>query len=671
MDAAGGVRINDRASVTLDNTRIYAQGTATDGISSVLQQSGQTNTVTVRNGSLVDTRNGTGLLALGGNHTFIVSDSTITARTSAAADTGILLDANYNDISSSGLGTLLNAEHITLDATHALLTGDVLANDGAVDVSLTRGSVLTGALVQRATGKINRLDLDASSTWNVRNDSTLATLNNAGTVAFVAPSGATGFKTLTVNNYVGGGTLVLNTQLGNDASATDKLVIDGGAATGNTALRVINTGGAGGNTATGIRLVQTLNGGTTAPDAFHLDAGSTGYRASSSTLALNGYEYSLVRGGNGGATPDWYLTSGNSGTAPLPSPALHIGPLIPVGPVAPPAKPALRNVSPESGAYLGNRLASAQFFTHGLRDRTPSYGSGDTTTADTPAISAGRGLWTRVEGRQDSGLRMAQGHVNVDADSAVLQLGGDLIKAPLGQRGAVYAGLMGGYADARTTATSTLMLPGGQTVQARTRGKVSGYSVGMYGTVYQNDATHLGAYADTWLQYGRFSNQINSELGSARYHATVWSASLEAGYAVKPFADTSVLGPLVIEPHAQFVYSRYAAQDASLQGTRMRSGNDNALTSRIGARVYPQATAHAPAVRPFLEANWLHRFGNPSVQMGANTLDAALSRNSLELKLGAEGRVSRAVQLSGHVFGQAGNNSQRGYGGMLNVAYRW
>ncbi|WP_029954703.1 autotransporter outer membrane beta-barrel domain-containing protein, partial [Achromobacter sp. DH1f] len=211
----------------------------------------------------------------------------------------------------------------------------------------------------------------------------------------------------------------------------------------------------------------------------------------------------------------------------------------------------------------------------------------------------------------------------------------------------------------------------GATVQARARGKVSGYSVGVYGTFYQNAATRMGAYADTWLQYGRYSNQINSELGSTRYHSTVLSASLEAGYAVKPFADSSALGPVIVEPHAQLVYSRYDAQDATLQGTRMRSGNDNAWNSRVGVRLYPQATPNTPAVRPFLEANWLHSFGNPSVQMGPNTLDASLSRNSLELKVGAEGRVSRAVQVSGHVFGQAGNNNQRGYGGMVNVGYRW
>ena len=105
----------------------------------------------------------------------------------------------------------------------------MLIESGSADITLGRGSVLTGALIER--GGVNRLALDASSVWNVRADSSLAVLDNAGTVAFVAPGAKGGFKTLTVNQYIDGGLLVLNTRLGDDASPTDRLVIDGGSAT--------------------------------------------------------------------------------------------------------------------------------------------------------------------------------------------------------------------------------------------------------------------------------------------------------------------------------------------------------------------------------------------------------------------------------------------------------
>ena len=188
---------------------------------------------------------------------------------------------------------------------------------------------------------------------------------------------------------------------------------------------------------------------------------------------------------------------------------------------------------------------------------------------------------------------------------------------------------MGGYGSARSTSTSSLALPGGATAQARARGKVSGYSAGVYGTYYQDDASRMGAYADGWLQYGRFNNRIDSELGAARYDSTVWSASAETGYALQPFAERSPLGPLVVEPHVQLVYSHYDAQDAVLQGTRMGEGNPGAWDAHAGVRMYPAAIAGAPAVRPFMELDWLHRFNTPSVRMGPNTLAAASSRDRL------------------------------------------
>ena len=163
------------------------------------------------------------------------------------------------------------------------------------------------------------------------------------------------------------------------------------------------------------------------------------------------------------------------------------------------------------------------------------------------------------------------------------------MRTRLGSAGTLQAGLMAGYGDARTRSDATLRLPGsGQTVQTRARGKVSGYSVGLYATAYANDATRLGAYADAWLQYGRYDNRISSDLGALRYDADVWSASLETGYALRPFVAGSALADLVVEPKAQLLYSHYKAQDATLQGTRMQSGKRNAVTTRAGVRIYPR-----------------------------------------------------------------------------------
>jgi outer membrane autotransporter protein len=97
--------------------------------------------------------------------------------------------------------------------------------------------------------------------------------------------------TLTTKSYVGsgGGAIVLNTFLGADHSPTDRLVIDGGAATGSTILRIVGAGGTGVlTTANGIKVVDAINGATTSSAAFTLG----------NRVAAGAYEYALFYGGN-------------------------------------------------------------------------------------------------------------------------------------------------------------------------------------------------------------------------------------------------------------------------------------------------------------------------------------------------------------------------------------
>ena len=70
----------------------------------------------------------------------------------------------------------------------------------------------------------------------------------------------------TINgNYAGaGGTMAINTVLGGDGSPSDRLVISGGTATGNTIVHVTNVGGAGAETTgNGIQVVSAVSGATT------------------------------------------------------------------------------------------------------------------------------------------------------------------------------------------------------------------------------------------------------------------------------------------------------------------------------------------------------------------------------------------------------------------------
>ena len=108
----------------------------------------------------------------------------------------------------------------------------------------------------------------------------------------------------TINgNYTGaGGTMAINTVLGGDDSPSDRLVISGGTASGNTTVHVTNVGGVGAETTgNGIPVVNAISGATTAPGAFALPAGE---------LRAGAFDYDLLRGGISGTSPnDWFLRS--------------------------------------------------------------------------------------------------------------------------------------------------------------------------------------------------------------------------------------------------------------------------------------------------------------------------------------------------------------------------
>ena len=130
---------------------------------------------------------------------------------------------------------------------------------------------------------------------------TVPSVTNAGLVNM--GTGTAPGTVLTTTNYIGtGGTIALNTFLGADGSPSDKLVINGGSATGNSLLRITNAGGPGAETvANGIPVVQAINGGTTAPGAFTLADGE---------VRAGAFDYRLFRGGLSGSNPnDWFLRS--------------------------------------------------------------------------------------------------------------------------------------------------------------------------------------------------------------------------------------------------------------------------------------------------------------------------------------------------------------------------
>ena len=190
---------------------------------------------------------------------------------------------------------------------------------------------------------------------------------------------------------------------------------------------------------------------------------------------------------------------------------------------------------------------------------------------------------------------------------------------------------MAGYGDARTGSASTLRLGGQPSMRARASGKVSGYAAGAYATAYADDVERLGAFADAWIQYGRYDNRISSDLGSASYRSGVWSASVETGYAFKPFAATSVLADLAVEPHVQLTHARYRASGPSCRARAWRAA-PAAPRPCARACAYTQAgpgraaARHSPLPGGELAASRRHAVGSHGREQAGHDAGAQCAR---------------------------------------------
>ena len=137
-------------------------------------------------------------------------------------------------------------------------------------------------------------------------------------------------------NYVGSGgsRIVLNTLLAGDNSPSDRLVINGGRATGTSAIQVINAGGTGAETvANGIPVVQAINGGTTAVGAFQL----------ANLVVAGPFEYLVFRGSVDASAPnDWFLRNDfvvpPTPVPPTPTPPTPTPPTTPTPPILVPTR---------------------------------------------------------------------------------------------------------------------------------------------------------------------------------------------------------------------------------------------------------------------------------------------------------------------------------------------
>ncbi|MBN3834279.1 autotransporter outer membrane beta-barrel domain-containing protein [Burkholderia sp. Ac-20344] len=665
------------AAALLSGAKIDTAGTAADGLVAQnggrIGDTGSTIASAAGNGA---TANSGGVLALTGTTlkgatAGVLTSDTLTngATSSVLVDGGSVMSASgpafaarggtadiavrNGTVVTAGNGTLLdlsNGSNTTFTASAVNLAGDIGSDASSTgNVFLANGTTLTGKIDPVA------LTVDGTSTWRMTGSSVLSSLNNAGLVAFAAPAGsptlAGSYKTLTTGSYVGnGGTIALNTFLGADASPTDRVIVNGGAASGTTGLKIANTAGTGAQTkGDGIPVVVTTNGGTTTASAFQL----------AGPVQAGAYEYRLYRGGQGDAN-GWYLRS-------------QLDPSDPGDPIHPSGggdgggngNGGTLAYRPGVSGYALTPLLNADygFSTLGkLHERV-----GDIYNLEKQQPGNRDGVWGRIGGQS---LDANAGRFAADERTFFAQFGKDwtLDQAPNGG-GSTHAGVTASigvsnasFSDIARADTANLSTSTGSV-------EMHAQSVGGYWTKYLSD----GTYFDSVGQVTHYGNRYRDSYGNeASQNGFGIALSQEVG---KPFAIGGL--PVAVEPQAQLMVQYLKLNGFNDNVSAVSGTATNALRGRVGVRIFRpnlQSDSGGGAATPYFTADVLHDFLSPGqTVVGGTPFATHLGRTWYELGVGVTASFGKSGELyaNAKIARNIGGDYRRGIVGQVGYRYSW
>ncbi|WP_328592421.1 autotransporter outer membrane beta-barrel domain-containing protein [Yersinia rochesterensis] len=581
-------------------------------------------------GSVVQT--GNGMLILAGKNTYtggtVLNSGTLVLQGVNAAGTGgitnnnemIFLDTKgefSHEISGTGNITLHGGSEVRANATTSV---------SAVNIDNSSKLTLLDSTVWRAGNGFSNagtLELNHLSrlSGNVNNSGVLTLsnqqyvtsyidghFNNRGSMVLNPTATSAGNNLIINGDYVGvqGSSVSLGAVLADDDSLTDQLTILGNSS-GTSTLYLVNEKGHGAQTLLGLKLI-TVQGDS---DAVF----TQGNRISAGL-----YEYSLVKKEN-----DWYLDSHSN------------------------------QVRPEAASYATNLQAANTLFTLSLHDRAGETQYEDLVTGETRSIS----MWMRNEGGRNK-ASMTDGQNKTSTNRYVLQLGGDVLQVSSESLGKFNLGVMGGYANAQ-----------GQTYNSQkgysSRNTITGYSTGMYGSWYANNREKGGLYADSWLQYNWFRNQVNGQdMAEEKYDSQGMTASLETGYDWLVNSWTTAHGirnTLWLQPHAQAIWMGVKADDHTENtGSYVQGLGNNNVQTKLGLRAYLNGKSALDKdterkFQPYVEANWVYNTNQYGVRMDGVDDHIKGARNVGELKTGVEAKLTANLSIQGGISGQIGDNS--------------
>lgn len=527
-------------------------------------------------------------------------------------------------------------------------TGEIISISTADNSYIYGNTDIQKTVVNQNSNGVIDLSLNGNnSRWDMTEDSVLTnlTLNNS-MLDFHAndPSGnsvnrdASEFHTLTVEGDYHGdnGNIIMNSALGGDNSATDRLIIEG-STSGSTNVSVNNAGGTGAQTLNGIELISV--GGQ-----------SDGEFNQKGRIVAGAYDYSLARG-QGSNSANWYLTSTASPVDPI-TPTDPLDPATPIGPVDPgtptnPSAPA-QIIRPEAAVYGANLAAANTLFNMTLHDRLGETHYVDAFTGQEHVTS----LWLRQVGGHNRS-HDSSGQNKTLANRYVAQLGGDIAQWSSDGADRFHVGVMGGYANQSSHTRNHIN-------GYKADGSVEGYSAGLYGTWFQDNEAKTGAYVDSWALYNWFDNEVSGQdIASESYESKGVTASVETGYTWK-LGERNERESYYIQPQAQLTWMGVTSDDhREANGTNVRAEGENNIQTRLGVRAFIKGHSKMDegkerTFEPFVEANWIHNTEEFGASLDGVSLYQDGTRDIGELKVGVEAKLSKNTNLWGNVAQQVG-----------------
>lgn len=526
-------------------------------------------TVNIASTGVVDTNHGYAIETYGGPATINnagVINGRINLQGTGYAMTGAVIHSQtveqppYNVVNNSGTFNATSNSYFRPYTPPPVVTSTVRALD--ISESLTPGPD-----VFNNTGVVNILP-GSSNPGNVTFVN-LGTFNNDGLVNLSNGHVGDTFTLPGVFNGEANSVLALDVNLAGIGSQTtcgptsvgDCLVLNGGVATGQTAVRLTNipTGPSGWNT-TGIVVVDAVNGATIDSGAFFIDPTSRGYE---------------IRGGQGAVSSGFFfyrlIPNGDTQEVLVSAPDVNA------------FQPVQFGAAATDLWYLstGTWFQRESDLRQGIADRNPG---------------GNPGVWLRFVGgwasRNTSHSVTSNGDTfnfstNYDTSSGAFIGGVDFLKLGNSNRGFI-AGVQGGYAETAVT------FPGSSTNAQLSGGVIGGYGTFFSGPLYVDAVINanlltLSAYFPTVPNFvdGR---SLHTSTGVTSVGGTV-----EGGWDFH-------MGQTMIEPFASITYGGTSFNNIPVPGGGFGFNNVDTVRGSLGVRVAGEFMFEGAKVRPALYA---------------------------------------------------------------------